>query len=991
MRSRAQSSERDFNHICRQVKSFRIAVVSIALLLLPFAAGAQFYSFGTEPSSTRWSKIETDHFRLIYPCQIDSLARVYLYNLEKFRPLSGEAFDFKAKRVPVVLHPNNTISNGAVSWAPKQINLITSPDPYGSISGSWVEQLTSHELRHLYQTSAYSENGPYKVLKHLFGEQITGLGIGLFSTTQCLEGDAVVTETERTLSGRGRNGEFLMYMRALYLDGIYWHWDKLSFGSHRDKEVGHYPFGYTLIATSRLKMDDYGYYGDNVEASARLNDIKALFCAEAREKFPSWQEMLKEQQKLFGEMWRMDDISRGSFTPSNQILPRRERLYCDYIGGVYVNDTASAYHGCVLSVKKGMEYAPVLVSVDSSGREREIMAFPSYTSFLSDVADGKIYWSQSVVRGSASQKNFSSLKQFNLRSGKVKSYPDRTKYFNPAPSPDGSCIAVAEYPVGGSSFLTLLDAADGGVISRLEAPLKGQIVESAFSGGRIYCTIIWSDGYGIISIGCDEVMKGDSALWRTELPGQSQSINRLRASGGSLYFMSDLDGIPNIYSYSLSDARLRRVTNSRYGADYPFIDTEGNSLYYSEFDKMGYHPVRVNLDSLAWSPASFDSPAPFSIAESLTDQMQRDSKVDTTDYLPLESFFDKEQYPARRYSKIGGAFKIHSWAPVYYNVDRIMAMSMDHYYDLAGLGATLYSQNETNTLTAMFGYCYHDGFHSGHAKAAARLLECDVEATFDINDRKSRNVTDSLELDNPFIKVGVTVDYPLNLYGDGWYRMFVPLVSWNYTNDYYGSRSGTSSLQKHELRYGFRYYQLRPTAVSQIFPRWGFSISAYGKTAPASQGLFGNLSYVSAYGYLPGITRSQGIRMSFTWQRQHCEGRSYMLSSLTALPSGYTEPNREVKYIGGSIQYAVPIWLGDASIPGLLYLKRLQLIPFGNYAVGRNLMERRTDYWSAGTDLLVDFNILRIGFPISAGVRYSHTGPQNGSRNRFDLLFNLSL
>jgi hypothetical protein len=64
--------------------------------------------------------------------------------------------------------------------------------------------------------------------------------------------------------------------------------------------------------------------------------------------------------------------------------------------------------------------------------------------------------------------------------------------------------------------------------------------------------------------------------------------------------------------------------------------------------------------------------------------------------------------------------------------------------------------------------------------------------------------------------------------------------------------------------------------------------------------------------------------------------------------------------------YAIPIWLGDVSVGSLLYLKRLQVIPFFDWA------QINTDHnkiYCMGTDLLVDFHTLRIGGPISAGVR----------------------
>ena len=59
----------------------------------------------------------------------------------------------------------------------------------------------------------------------------TGIGVGLYPSKAFLEGDAVIAETELTNAGRGRNADFMMYLRAAYLNGDYRDWDKWNFGS----------------------------------------------------------------------------------------------------------------------------------------------------------------------------------------------------------------------------------------------------------------------------------------------------------------------------------------------------------------------------------------------------------------------------------------------------------------------------------------------------------------------------------------------------------------------------------------------------------------------------------------------------------------------------------------------------------------------------------------------------------------------------------------
>ena len=105
------------------------------LLLILLSAGAmhgQYYTVGNDPTRARWRMIQSENYKLIYPEETDSLARVYLYTLEKVRPRVMAGLDIDPDPIPVILHPYTTQSNGVVTWAPKRMDLFTSPDPYGS-------------------------------------------------------------------------------------------------------------------------------------------------------------------------------------------------------------------------------------------------------------------------------------------------------------------------------------------------------------------------------------------------------------------------------------------------------------------------------------------------------------------------------------------------------------------------------------------------------------------------------------------------------------------------------------------------------------------------------------------------------------------------------------------------------------------------------------------------------------------------------------------
>ena len=176
---------------------FRQLLLAAALLFGPVAS-AQFFQVGDDPFG-RWSEMGTEHFRIVYPEGMDSLARAYAVDLERWRPLVGRSAgmdpgSLQWGRTPVILHPHNPYSNGSVAWAPKRMDLYTRPEAYGSIPQPWMTQLTTHESRHVVQMQL-SYRRPFRWANYLVGEMWSG-AIGAFYTPPVfLEGDAVVAET----------------------------------------------------------------------------------------------------------------------------------------------------------------------------------------------------------------------------------------------------------------------------------------------------------------------------------------------------------------------------------------------------------------------------------------------------------------------------------------------------------------------------------------------------------------------------------------------------------------------------------------------------------------------------------------------------------------------------------------------------------------------------------------------------------------------------
>lgn len=952
---------------------------------------AQFYSFGTDPSSARWRQIQGDHFKMIYPEEIDSLAREYLYTLEKYRDAVNEPLRIDPLQIPVILHPYTTISNGMVAWCPKGMHLITSPNPYSDSQVDWMIQLSTHEQRHVAQTEHFTR-GWYRWVYPLLGESITGIGMGIFANTSLLEGDAVMSETMLTAGGRGRMASFLMQLRADYLEGFYRNPEGHLLPSYHYKPYDKYAVGFMAMSSETVRTGDYHFPAGFYWAQA----IKLGGYMIPKDKRPYWDydENFADMQRLFTDIWKKDYESRGEFTRSERISGETG-LYCDYTGAMYIQDTLSHLHGSIVALKQGMEYVEEMVRIAPDGRESHLRYHAPYSSKMSGDDSGRLYWSESVMHDPSSAESFSEIKYYDVRADELGTLTYGTKYFNPSVCDCGNHIAVAEYPVGKSSRLVLVSASDGCEIAAAEAPDCGQVQETAFVGDSIYATVIFPEGVGIWRIDEHAMMEG-RGVWEEVLPAQPCELRNIRCYGRGLCFASDIDGVLNIYAYQVDSGELYRLTNSRYGANYPFVDREHGMLYYSDFDRKGYYLARLGIDSLSNDKVEWAVHYTSPVVDKLVSQRDEQSKI--TEIKGNADFLNPERYPSKRYNKFLHSFKIHTWAPFYYNVDRIKNMSGDNLYELVSLGVVAYLQNDLGTVRSMLGYSYHNGFHSGHAKVMSVIADFDVEASFDINDRKQivyeRTPVGGYHAtsgNRPFCNFGLTVDYPLNLYSGGWSSMLVPSVSWNVSNDRFNSER---SYCDNSASVGVRYYRMLSTATSAIFPRWGYSIDAYHSLSLSTREKM-PLTYVGAYAYLPGITRTQGVKLSVQAQMRHTGKGIYYNNSYASLPRGYSFDANGLpseKYLKFTVDYAIPIWIGDLTIPHAFYFKRLKLIPFGDYAIERTLTSGDYCFWSAGTDLTVDFSVIRFRFEASCGVRYAYTGPQGElKRNTFSFLFNIKI
>ncbi len=984
-----------------------------AILLATNTVEAQFYLTGEGPARAKWNQIITPNYKVVYPQHIDSLARRYagLLESERGRVMAGVLAN--PKPVPVVLHPYTTVSNGMVVWAPKRAEFYTRPPADADYYQNWERQLVIHESRHIGQMSHFTK-GIFKPLGWIFGEQITGLGVGVYGSRWLMEGDAVIAETELTDGGRGRSASFLEYYRVSFLSGEYRNWKKWRFGGYKQYTPNVYSLGYILNSQARLSSGNYLYTGELLDGYVKnwynpnvLNAVSEKVAGKGPK------ELFADGVALHADMWRTDFGSRMPHTAFYGMESRDGGYHVEYKSPVEVGKDS------VVCIKYSYNNPAALVLLDfgeagkGSGSGKAMKRWPEemvLRSFASSVSNlerigHKLFWTESIADVRWGQESFNDLYCYDMNTRKTTRLSRQCAYNNPKASSCGNFLSVIEYPLQGGSNLVVLDAVTGEKIASYKAPDNGQLTESVWLGDRFYSLAVTERGLGLFTMGNEA-----PGEWQRVIEEQPKAIRSLGTANGKLYFESDMDGVNNIYEFTPQTEELVRIVNSKFGAHDPHIS--GDRVYYSNLAVDGVFPGY----SLIGAEAGGDEPVPyvkdgkicntynFMVADSLSAQANRyfaeqNDLVGTADCCAEEPDDAQNDFQVKRYRKGGHLFRFHSWAPVYYNVDKIMSMSFDRFYDIISLGATAYSQNTLGTAVTMLGYSYRKGFHAAHAsfEYSGLLPVFKVEADYNTEYRyryelesNDEKITLAATPDGtPLFNLSVQAYLPLNFSSHGWQRGLVPQVVWKYENNSFYSNKLQSYANRQQMTWAVRYYQMRPVAHAAIFPKWGFSATVSGETAPNGREYFGSAISFYSYFYLPGFMKRQGIRLSASYQKQFVENKLMYLDNLVSMPRGH-ENRYGTDYYKFTADYAVPVNLNGLNLGFLAYLKRMQIIPFADIAGIRRGNAEYSRLYSYGSDLLFDAIVFNIGVPVTLGVRYARTNAP-GHENHFAFLANISL
>jgi hypothetical protein len=950
---------------------------------------AQFYNTGTEPGTVRWRQIKTDKFTIIYPQGVDSLAQRYAWLFDRSYRAIAEPLRARLSRTPVVLHPYNLNSNGVVVWAPRRMELITTPSVTG-YAQMWDKQLVAHETRHVAQMNRL-HSGAFKYLHYLIGEQSEGLGAGIYLAGWFLEGDAVVSETAFSRTGRGRQPEFLMPIKAYMANGTRFSWDMWLNGSYRYAIPNEYQMGYLLTSYAYRQSGKY-LFGDVLRyITRRPLNIPPPTRGLIKYGGASEQAFFRQALAFQTQLWRQED----SLRPIDRnlqplvVFPKNE-TYRSYRSVVAV-DTHS-----VAAVRTDLSQPRRLVAVDNNGHETFLKYAGAINSTVKKQGD-ELYWTATVPHERWEQVSFSVLQSYNLTTKKLRSLTRRTRYFAPAPSPDYNWVAVVENNAQGENFLVILDTYQYRPQQRIALPSGQVLKELAWSSDAagIYGTILTDEGIGLA--------RWDIAQqkWEPLLPYGTAGINRPAACGAYVLFESGYDGTNNIYALDTRTRKVFQATHAPFGAFDPTVSADTTALLFSNYIPAGYTIASLPLDTTAWKETGFAAPRRFALADAVS--AQADFNIDTLSVPPPPA------YESKRYRSWAHWFRFHSWAPFYYDPDELRSAALDKdILQYIGWGATALSQNTLGTLTSRMGYHYADGFHSGHLRLTYRGWYPVIDFALDANDRYRQQYKLDTVAENgryylhnftastrqPLVSGYLRLYIPWSFMSGAWRTSFLPQAEYHFSNDSYRSFPARNNAAYHYfqfLRVGFTFTRQLSMAVRDLFPRWGFSVRALHSLPLAAADVFHSVTSLQASCYMPGFMANHGLLLTagYQWQDESPRLYKYAINGILRFPRGYTTFASE-SLINATLDYTFPIWYPDINISWLAYFKRLRMTVFGDFAqVENNAAVQRL--FSIGADVLVDYHALHFGFPLSTGVRFAQPLLSTAAAPSFHLLFNISI
>ncbi|MBM3419690.1 MAG: hypothetical protein FJY11_00995 [Bacteroidetes bacterium] len=924
-------------------------ITPLLILLVWQYAPAQFYDTGTDPASLRWREIRTAGFRVVFPEGHERQAGLTADYLRKSMDELEQLYKMPPKRfrTDVVLHPFSFESNGYVGYAPRRMELFPMPDQ-NSLPADNLKLLTLHEAVHVVQFMSLQQ-GFNGVASRLGGQQFTGLTAALMPFW-FYEGDAVLYETLLSPAGRGNNPSFNKDLKALYtsVPGGY-SFNKMLLGSYRDYTPNHYMYGFRIMEYSRAKYGNDLWRNSLAFTAARPYLLNPLNVHLSKSASLSKKKLFEQTFTELSRLWHYD-LQAEAPVQYTSISSYNKGDYANYFSPVFVGQDSIAV------LKSSFSSPSSIVLLTADGEEERVLGFTGYLpDQVISAGGGKIVWSQFQPDPRWENRNYSSVYMLETATGTIRSLITASRLSSPAISSDGSKMAAVENSVMNENHLVLIDPATGQITRRIPTPQNGFAQRPQWADDTLSVTVILltDKGEGVFTYS----LKEDS--WVCNIEPAYNDLQQALVRNDTTFFISSSGGTDNLFM-KLPGGTIRKVTGSAYGVG--SFSISGVTVVLSDYSHNGFRAVITGIESV-----DVNYHDPYRPAASFLDKIEVQATPDREEAVTV-------LYESAPYRKWLNILNIHSWVPLYFDLDEVNSNP-----SAVTPGFTLFSQNLLSTVTATAGYEYSGGAHRFHTgftwKGWYPVVKFSASYGGDPQIIRGSTTGVNPSVIVPDIELKTETYVPLTFSRGAYTQYLRPSVSHRYRNRYiYQEELDQFDYGQVFLTGGFYFSNSRRSAYRDIFPRFAQAIDYAYTASPFDSELYGPVSSLRTAFYFPGILKNHGLRVRLQTESQVPE--KFIQFNRIGFPRGYSGIISE-KLETFSADYVFPIAYPDISAGSILYVKRFRGGMFVDASKGRRNRYIETSrfnpgpemFSSFGGELIADFNILRIPFDISAGVR----------------------
>ncbi len=885
------------------------------LLLLVF--GVTVALWAQYPPDTQWRRILTPHYEVVFPREIEADAQRAANALETLYGPLTQSLGTHFKRTTVVL-ANQRVTRyvgGSVTLFPRMATFNTMPSQGFWGTNDWLTTLVVDEGRHLAQVAKMNE-GFGKVASTLFGEAGTASVFGWTLPSWWVQGDARVAETTLLRGGVGQFASSEETERALLLSGQHYSYMKAIHGSYRDLVPAEAELGSFMVSHVNRTTGPDAWNQILARTANQSWNPFALSFAMKKETGRSIGATYDETMSELGELWKTK-AETMQFSQPHIVNTAPKNVATGYYQPVYEAD------GSVLAQKTGLDTFPLeMVRLHPDGREEKLFRIaPSVvTPNRTSVVNGRMVLDE-YVPDLRWQRGYSEIVIKDISTGHTRKLTHRTRFMNPALSPDGKRVAAVEFLPDRRCSLVILSADNGSELLRLPSPGNDMIYSPVWSedGHRVAIVTQSAAGRSL------QVADLESGKFQEAIPHVNEEIANPVFYREYVLYKSSYDGTVNIYAVKTETGQRYRVTEAKFGANFPAISSDGTKLLYSDFSSRGYNLAELPLEPSTWVPVE---------AVASNGIGYHGPFKDWSAAIPSAA------YPVQPYHPEMHLFDFHSWGFT---------------SGPPNLGFGLVSNDKMGLLSFSNSVIYNTnegrpGFESGFSYS--RFFPV-LDVSFSEIGRRLTLVTGTQDWTERTATAGFHI--PLNL-SRGEYATGLSVGA--YVQSIHLNGSGLVP-----LTYNLDFSHVRQSSARDLAPPWAQALHFTYRQTPWPNSLTGNFLSGGGRMVVPGLFRHHSLRFEGGYERNL---GNYYFSSELRFPRGYTAvTGRDFTKL--STSYAFPLFYPDWALGHLLYVKRVSANVFYDYGKLDDIL-----YRSAGAEMLFDVNLLHFPPTLRAGVRYAY-------------------